>query len=235
MNALAHMPPAERFAHGTRARYCTGCRCGDCRGANLAAYHVRQHAIDEAARSVVPTGPALDGTILRGGRAYRVKLCPGAGGAKCVQGGAWLRGAAVCRACIARATVWNGLVDAKRARAHLRRLSRQGVGYKTVADAAVVSPTIVAKILNGKKHSVRADTERRILDVTVDARADKALVDAGPTWKLIDRMLAPEVGFSKAELAHRLGYARAALQLRRDRITLRNAERVRKFYEAVML
>ncbi len=30
----ADLPPADRYAHGTRARYVSGCRCDDCRRAN---------------------------------------------------------------------------------------------------------------------------------------------------------------------------------------------------------
>jgi hypothetical protein len=38
------LPPADRFAHGTRSRYVSGCRCADCREANRLYYHVRVKA-----------------------------------------------------------------------------------------------------------------------------------------------------------------------------------------------
>lgn len=38
------MPSADRFAHGTRARYVAGCRCGSCRTANTAYARTRAKA-----------------------------------------------------------------------------------------------------------------------------------------------------------------------------------------------
>lgn len=38
------LPPAERFAHGTRSRYTSGCRCAPCRAANTAYQRARTKA-----------------------------------------------------------------------------------------------------------------------------------------------------------------------------------------------
>jgi len=40
---------------------------------------------------------------------------------------------------------WNGIVDARAARRHILKLSKAGVGYKSVADAASVAHTVVAR------------------------------------------------------------------------------------------
>lgn len=133
-----------------------------------------------------------------------------------------------------KAGEWNGLVPAEAVRAHLRRLSRQGVGYKSAADAAGVSRSTVGAILAGRRTQLRARAAQRLLAVDRDAVADHALVRAGRTWQLLERLL--EEGFTKTELARRLG-SRArvpALQLRRDYVTAANASKVERFYRQVM-
>lgn len=172
---------------------------------------------------------------MRSDRVYRIKLCPGANGDPCVKGGAWLRtGGSVCMACIERATVWNGLVSAARVRRHLAKLSRRGVGYKQVADAAGVASSTLGDVLFGGQERIMRRTERRVLDVTVEAAADNAPVPAERTWKLIRKLLAE--GFTKTELAKRLGSrAKApALQIRTDRVQARTALRIERFYKSVM-
>lgn len=172
----ADMPPADRFSHGTRSRYTSGCRCMDCRGANTLWARQRAKAI-----------------IFHGK---------------------------------------NPLVPAAGARAHLSSLSRRGIGRRAVADACDVSLTVIFQIRSGRKTQIRRSTETRILAVTCDAAADRAIVPAAQTWAQIRRLL--HEGFSKAELARRLGYASPALQLNRKKITAANAARVDRFYRQIM-
>lgn len=125
---------------------------------------------------------------------------------------------------------WNGLVDAARARAHIEALSQRGVGWRTVADSAKVASTIVSKIKSGERTRLRAMAERRILAVTEACAADNAYIDAGPSWVLLDDLLA--CGYSRARIASEiLGRKARALQLTRGHITVRNAERVRLVWE----
>lgn len=126
-----------------------------------------------------------------------------------------------------RSGEWDGLVPAMLALAHMKWLSRRGVGYRSVADAASVSRTVVFKILQGKRTAMRRSTEKRILAVTVDAVADSGIVDAAKTWAQIERLR--KEGFTLAELARRLGYKNDAVQFK-DRILARNAARVDRFY-----
>lgn len=149
------LPPIDRWPHGVRSRYVSGCRCEECRRANREYQHRR----------------AL----------------------------AQIRGD------------WNGLVDAKPVRRHLRKLSRKGVGYKTVADVAGVGHTALFQILSGRKTKTRARSAKAVLAVTADARADHSLVPARRTWHRLDRLLAE--GFTKGDLAQRLGCKKAALHL----------------------
>jgi predicted amidophosphoribosyltransferase len=223
---------AMKNPHGTRVRYVLGCRCKPCTAANLALYHARQKQIAEHAVEVRPSGPALEGELVRAGKIYRVRRCPGANGKPCVKGGAWLRIGDVCKACIERATVWNGLVETSRVRRHLQRLSRVGVGRRSVADIAGVALSSIHAIKTGRKRRIRAQLERRILAVTKDVMNEATLVDAKPTWKRIGWLL--RQGFTRQELARRLGSKSKtpALQLKTDRITARKALAVERLYRS---
>lgn len=128
----------------------------------------------------------------------------------------------------------NGLVSAERARAHLAELSAHGVGFKTAADAAKVAPSIVGKIVGGQRRKIREQTERRLLAVTTDTAADGGCVDGASTWVLIDELLAS--GYSRARIASEIaGRPLKALQMKRERVTVRNAGRARQVYDRLRL
>lgn len=232
-----HMPGPDAYQHGTRARYVTGCRCADCRGSNVRYYHQRQGRAKAAALEIVtpPTPAPQLWTAPDGSKRIRVyaRGCPGVHGDPC-RLRAHLRKdskGGVCRACRER-LVWNGLADASRARTHVHRLSRHGVGYKSVAAAASVSIGVMAKIRSGEQRRIRADTERRILAVDRDAVAGGGTVPAGRTWRRIAILL--DEGFPKAEIARRLGYKTPALQFKRRRVLARTAARVERFYRRMV-
>ena len=130
-----------------------------------------------------------------------------------------------------RAGAWNGYVSADSARAHIAHLATQGVGRRAIADASDVPDTIVGKIKTGKRTQIRAETERRILAVTADMAADRALIPAGATWRLLDELIA--AGFTKKHIAQRMGYSRA-LQIGRDTVTVKNAARVRRLHQMLI-
>jgi hypothetical protein len=119
---------------------------------------------------------------------------------------------------------WNGIVDAKRARRHLFRLSRVGVGQWAVCHATDIARSMIHEIKNGDRLRIRARTERKILAVTSASRGDASLVPAAKAWRLLEHLI--DEGFTKSRLAKELGYRTRALQLRRDRITARNEQRV---------
>ena len=127
---------------------------------------------------------------------------------------------------------WNGLIPAGRARQHLLALSRAGVGRRTVADIAGVPQSLVHRIRTGRRSRIRARTARRILLVSRTAMNDARLVPAVRAWRMIERLV--EEGFTRAEIARRLGYRSRALQLNRTRITARSLVRIERFYRRVM-
>ena len=122
----------------------------------------------------------------------------------------------------------NGIVSAAAARNHLAKLSSTGVGRRTVQAVTGVADTVLVDLIAGRKTRIRAETERRILGVTTRAAADKALIDAGPTWKLLEELLAD--GYSKADLARQLLRAKPALQIGRSKVTVRTAFEVERMY-----
>lgn len=136
------------------------------------------------------------------------------------------------RSAARRAGEWNGIVLAAPAAAHIFHLGRQGVGYKSVADASGVARSVVAKIRSGERQHVRAATASRILAVTADARADASTVPAGPTWRRVRQLL--EEGYTKARLARELGAQTPALQLGRRRVLAITAVRVERLYQRLV-
>lgn len=124
----------------------------------------------------------------------------------------------------------NGLVSAAPARLHLAALSRQGVGYKSAADAASVARSVVAKVVNGARSQIRARTSAALLAVDVGAAADGAVIDGAPTWKDVRWLL--ENGLTRGEISQRIGNQRAALQVR-ARVLATTAMRIAKLRREV--
>jgi hypothetical protein len=124
---------------------------------------------------------------------------------------------------------WNGLVSSEVARQHLVKLSRAGVGRKSVAAASDVCSSVLLEIRAGRRLKIRKKTEKKILAVDTGARADHSLVSSGKAWRRLRKLVEVE-GFSKAEIARRLGYKNPSLQFGKRRMTARNAYRVDVFF-----
>ncbi len=127
---------------------------------------------------------------------------------------------------------WNGLVPAEAARKHILRLSKQGVGRRAIAAASDIAEKVIARIRSGAQSNVRRSTEARILAVTNQAPSDGALIRADATWRQIKTLLAD--GFTKAELARRLGYRFPSLQIGKTRIRARTAARIDRLFRLLM-
>lgn len=128
----------------------------------------------------------------------------------------------------------NPIVDADRAKRHLAKLSRRGVGRRSVAAACDVAHTILRMIICGERKRIRKRTESAILGVDEGARAGNSLVAAGRTRKLMSDLVAR--GYSKAELARRLGYKTPAIQfLSKAKVTARIAASVERLYQSIEL
>ena len=89
------------------------------------------------------------------------------------------------------------------------------------------------KIKMGRKMRIRALTEKKILDLGANSPGLAMLVPARAAWKKLDWLV--NEGFSKAELARRLGCKTPALQFNHQRMTLRNIRRVDRLYREITL
>lgn len=133
------------------------------------------------------------------------------------------------RAARKRAGRGNQLLPAGRARSHLSTLSRNHFGRRAISRISGVSQALLCRIRTGKQRVIRKDTERRILAVCVQHASGHMLVKAAPTWKLLGRLM--KEGFSKAELARRIGVSR--LRPVKTWTTAATAARVRAFYNKI--
>lgn len=122
-------------------------------------------------------------------------------------------------------------VSAGPAREHCERLALQGVGLKTIAKVSGVSHGALSKLMYGDRtrgrgpsKRIRPETSSKILGVMPSDAADGAKVDAGPSWEILDGLIA--AGVPKAQLATRLGQVGPGLQLSRGLIAARNARMV---------
>jgi hypothetical protein len=107
------------------------------------------------------------------------------------------------------------------------------MGRDSVAAACDVAVTVIAAVVTGHQKRLRNQTARRILAVKYQALGDATLVPAGPTWVRINRLL--KEGFTKKEIARRLGHKAPALQLRRDTVIARTAMQIERLYNIVMM
>lgn len=103
-----------------------------------------------------------------------------------------------------------GFVPAEAARRHLTALGAEGIGLNTVAGLSGVSHGSLSKILYGEprrgrppSRRIRRQTAERILAVSVEQASGGQRVDAGPTWALVEELVA--AGYTRAELARLLG------------------------------
>lgn len=126
-------------------------------------------------------------------------------------------------------------VDNAEARRHLAWLRDQGVGLRTVAIRSGVGRTALHKIATGRVTRSRPETIDAILAVGRSAVRGAALVDAGPTWRRIDDLLAH--GWTRTAIAAALGQQGnpPSLQLGRERVTAANAHAVEELHRTALL
>jgi len=126
------------------------------------------------------------------------------------------------------------LHDATEVREHILWLRTQNVGMRAIEAATGLRRGTIGKIASGQTKRCRAETIAKILAVGTHRRAPGALVDARPTWRLINDML--RNGFTKTQIAAELGSTaeRPALQLKRDLILQSTADEVQEMYDRLM-
>lgn len=127
------------------------------------------------------------------------------------------------------------LVDAAKARGVVRILRGRGASQKALARAAGLNVKTIAELEDGTLARIRPETAQAVLGLTLGVAKAAELpgrwttVDAGPTWELLDDMLAR--GWPKAWISREIGKDGRALQLKRARVTVDNAAAVRDLHD----
>lgn len=132
-----------------------------------------------------------------------------------------------------RDRVWD--IKPDKAVKHIAYLREAGIGIRAIARLSGTARSILQKILNGQPTRFGAERERAILAIKIkDAQKiqGSGLVDAKPTWKLIEKLL--DLGLTRGEIAQRaFGVRRPRLQLRRDRVMRSTAEAIAGLWHKV--
>ena len=132
-------------------------------------------------------------------------------------------------------------VSAEPARRHLGALGGAGVGLKTVASLSGVSHGSLSKIVYGEpgrgrppSRRIRPETSERILAVTEAQARGGQRIDAGPTWQLIEELVA--AGYTRGYLARELGSRAASptLQIGRDLVRASTARAVEELHRRLI-
>jgi hypothetical protein len=210
---------AERYAHGTHARYTLAhCKCEPCKKAHRDYTNALSEARRPPWRLVAGMGHIVEN------RHTRDRLRPFPDRASAIEKRDRLN------------KRWmpkppNEFVSAAVARRHVKRLVRSGVGLRSIAIAAKVSRTVLSKIVSGEIPRTRRSTEAKLL--AVDAGAALGLIDGTPTWTLLRSLIECKL-FTKTWVAKQLGMTIANLRIRDGyKVQPTTARRVRDLYDRV--
>jgi hypothetical protein len=132
-----------------------------------------------------------------------------------------------------RAGAWKPRRSAEAARKHLRRLSRFGIGIRTVSEVTGIATSTLLGYKTERRRHISETNETLILNVTRDARIDRTRVDARRTRRMVKALLIE--GFTRQELAKRMG--RSQFQIARKPCVFAQTEMLveklhRKYVEA---
>lgn len=135
--------------------------------------------------------------------------------------------------------VWCPYVDAGPAREHVEWLASCGVGVKTIAKISRVPHGTLSKLVYGDRarglapsKRIRPATAEKILAVMPNQAGGAQRVPASSTWRLLDELIAR--GWSRAELARRLGQKGPGLQIHRTRVRASTARNVEQLHAELM-
>lgn len=132
------------------------------------------------------------------------------------------------------------LVDAQPARDHINALRAQGMGWKRIAIAAGLEPSVLWKLLYGDRkrfgrpsNRITPRTEAAVLAVTLD-RAPKSVIDGTGTRRRLQALVA--IGWSQAKLGEQIGVSSANFNSlihgrRGGSVTVARAEQVAALYD----
>jgi hypothetical protein len=140
---------------------------------------------------------------------------------------------------------WQPFVPLEETQLRILSLRELGYGDRSIARLAGLNRKAVRDIRTGTRHDpgrgnppltkIRATTAAAIAAIPYnhEAAPDGAYIDATTTWRRLDVLI--RLGWTRTRLATALGSTATApaLQLGHDRVTARNARKVRDLYDKV--
>lgn len=131
--------------------------------------------------------------------------------------------------------IWCPYVDADPVREHIEWLASCGIGLKSLAKLAGVPHGTLSKLIYGDparrmapSKRVRPATAHKITAVMPQHATGAQRVPAAPTWRLLNELIA--LGWSRAELARRLGHQGPGLQINKRRVLASTARQVEQLH-----
>ena len=95
--------------------------------------------------------------------------------------------------------------------------------------ATDIYPSIIIGVRNGTRTRLQKRTEKKILAVTTDLALDRALIDAAPTWRRINEMLA--FGTAQAVILDFRDRPAHITPRRRNQLAVRTAARIEGLHQ----
>lgn len=130
---------------------------------------------------------------------------------------------------------WCPYIDAAPVREHIEWLASCGIGLKSLAKLAGVPHGTLSKLVYGDRargmppsRRVRPFTAQKITAIMPYHAAGAQRVPAAPTWRLLNELIA--LGWSRAELARRLGHQGPGLQINKTRVLASTARQVERLH-----
>ena len=125
-------------------------------------------------------------------------------------------------------------IDATETREHIQWLRKVGIGRRQIHATSRVALSTIQKIASGQLLRIRPTTADRILAVGLHKASGGTLVDAKPTWRLINDLL--KHGWTKTQIARHINDdpdARA-LQISKTKIRRSTADKVQQLHDQTM-
>jgi len=120
-------------------------------------------------------------------------------------------------------------VDPAPTRRRLADLAALGIGHRRAAYLAGVAVSTIQRIRHAATPTIRRRVADAILAIERPSLAHGQRVRSYQTRRLIDSL--EREGFTRAQLAARLGLRSGRLHLHDDRVTVRNALKVQALYQ----
>jgi hypothetical protein len=131
-----------------------------------------------------------------------------------------------------RRGIRNPIVSAMRARRHLMKLKRRGIGVMVLSEASGINKRTLEKIRSGQSKNIRLLREQEILSLSELHVSDFSLIPADRVWRIVDKLKAE--GFTYKQIEERSGVNYRIMWARKPCVRAKTKMRIEKFYDRVM-